>query len=112
MAKRSSQSFVKRQKEMARKERAQLKNQKRLERKLNKGEGGEEEILVPLDGPILHETFSDEPEAEVAVEETAAGLESLGLRTADRVGILGENRPEWLYADLATLCSRATAVTI
>jgi hypothetical protein len=75
MAKRSSQSFVKRQKEMARKERAQLKNQKRLERKLNKGEGGEEEILVPLDGPILHETFADEPEAEtteVAVEETAA----------------------------------------
>jgi hypothetical protein len=74
MAKRSSQSFVKRQKEMARKERAQLKNQKRLERKLNKGEGGEEEILVPLDGPILHETFADDPEAEteVAVEETAA----------------------------------------
>ena len=69
MAKRSSQSFVKRQKEMARKERAQLKNQKRLERKLNKGEGGEEEILVPLDGPILHEAFADEPEAEV--EESA-----------------------------------------
>lgn len=74
MAKRSSQSFVKRQKEMARKERAQLKNQKRLERKLNKGEGGEEEILVPLDGPILHETFADEPETEPAAEvaETAA----------------------------------------
>ena len=63
MAKRSSQSFVKRQKEMARKERAQLKNQKRLERKLNKGESTEEE-LVPLDGPILHESFVDEPEAE------------------------------------------------
>jgi len=68
MAKRSSQSFVKRQKEMARKERAQLKNQKRLERKLNKGESTEEE-LVPLDGPILHEAFVDEPEAEV--EESA-----------------------------------------
>ncbi len=69
MAKRSSQSFVKRQKEMARKERAQLKNQKRLERKLNKGEGGEEELLVPLDGPILHEAFEDEPAVEV--EESA-----------------------------------------
>jgi hypothetical protein len=68
MAKRSSQSFVKRQKEMARKERAQLKNQKRLERKLNKGET-EEEILVPLDGPILHEAFEDDPAVEV--EETA-----------------------------------------
>ena len=48
----------------------------------------------------------------IAVEETAAGFEALGLKTADRVAILGENRPEWLYADLATLCSRATAVTI
>ena len=48
----------------------------------------------------------------VAVEEVAAGFESLGLRPVDRVGILGENRPEWLYADLATLCSRGTVVTI
>ncbi len=68
MAKRSSQSFVKRQKEMARKERAQLKNQKRLERKLNKGESTEEEILVPLDGPIVHDVPEDEP----TVEETAS----------------------------------------
>ena len=70
MAKRSSQSFVKRQKEMARKERAQLKNQKRAERKLNKGDSNEEELLVPLDGPVLHEAFGDDPVAEV--EETAA----------------------------------------
>ena len=48
----------------------------------------------------------------VAVEEVAAGFESLGLKPVDRVGILGENRPEWLYADLATLCSRGTVVTI
>lgn len=47
-----------------------------------------------------------------AVEEVAAGLESLGLGPADRVGILGENRPEWLYSDLATLCSRGIVVTI
>jgi long-chain acyl-CoA synthetase len=51
-------------------------------------------------------------EIRIAVEETAAGLESLGLKAMDRVGILGENRPEWLYADIATLCSRATAITI
>ena len=48
----------------------------------------------------------------VAVDEVAAGFESLGLKPADRVAILGENRPEWLYADLATLCSRGTVVTI
>ena len=51
-------------------------------------------------------------EVRVAVEEVAAGFESLGLKPAERVGILGENRPEWLYADLATLCSRGTVVTI
>jgi long-chain acyl-CoA synthetase len=48
----------------------------------------------------------------VAVEEVAAGLDGLGLKPAERVGILGENRPEWAYADLATLCSRGTVVTI
>jgi long-chain acyl-CoA synthetase len=48
----------------------------------------------------------------LAVEEVAAGLDSLGLQPAERVGILGENRPEWAYADLATLCSRGTVVTI
>ncbi|MEO8276708.1 MAG: hypothetical protein ABI639_10845 [Thermoanaerobaculia bacterium] len=69
MAKRSSQSFVKRQKEMARKERAQLKNQKRAERKLNKGDSPEEE-LVPLDGPVLHEAFADEPATEEAVTKS------------------------------------------
>jgi hypothetical protein len=69
MAKRSSQSFVKRQKEMARKERAQLKSQKRAERKLNKGESAEEE-LVPLDGPVLHEAFSEDYPAR-EFEETA-----------------------------------------
>jgi len=51
-------------------------------------------------------------EFRVAVEEVAAGFESLGLKPAERVAILGENRPEWAYTDLATLCSRATAVTI
>jgi long-chain acyl-CoA synthetase len=51
-------------------------------------------------------------EFRTAVEEVAAGFEALGLKATERVGILGENRPEWAYADLATLCSRATAVTI
>jgi long-chain acyl-CoA synthetase len=51
-------------------------------------------------------------EFRVAVEETAAGFDSLGLKPAERVGILGENRPEWAYADLATLCGRGTVVTI
>jgi long-chain acyl-CoA synthetase len=68
-----------------------------------------DQLKVKKDG-VWHPISSND--LRVAVEETAAGFESLGLKVADRVGILGENRPEWLYADLATLCSRAAAVTI
>jgi long-chain acyl-CoA synthetase len=39
-----------------------------------------------------------------AVEEFSMGLRSLGVEKGDRVAILSENRPEWLVADLATLC--------
>ena len=56
--------------------------------------------------PISSEEF------RVAVEETAAGLESLGLKAAERLAILGENRPEWAYTDLGTLCLRGVVVTI
>lgn len=37
------------------------------------------------------------------VREVAAGLISLGVGHGDRVSILGENRPEWLICDLATM---------
>lgn len=36
------------------------------------------------------------------VEQLAAGLLSLGIARGDRVGLLGENRYEWLLADLGT----------
>jgi len=35
------------------------------------------------------------------VRLNAHGLLALGLSYGDRVGLIGENRPEWLYADLA-----------
>src|SRR5690606_16611740 len=34
------------------------------------------------------------------VRLVANGLLALGLNYGDRVGLIGENRPEWLYADL------------
>ncbi|MBI5571359.1 MAG: AMP-binding protein [Desulfomonile tiedjei] len=37
------------------------------------------------------------------VEKVAAGLISLGLARGERVAILGDNRPEWLYCDLGTM---------
>ncbi len=42
-----------------------------------------------------------------AVEELSMGLRGLGLDRGDRCAILSENRPEWAYADLATLCAGA-----
>jgi long-chain acyl-CoA synthetase len=42
-----------------------------------------------------------------AVEELSMGLRSLGVEKGDRVAILAENRPEWAFADLATLCAAA-----
>ena len=45
-----------------------------------------------------------------AVEELSLGLRALGVEKGDRVAILSENRPEWAFADLATLCAAAVDV--
>ena len=46
------------------------------------------------------------------VRRTALGLARLGIQPQDRVGILSENRPEWVIADYACLCSSVTDVPI
>jgi long-chain acyl-CoA synthetase len=51
-------------------------------------------------------------ELRAAVEETAMGLRALGVSRGDKVAIVSENRPEWAFADLATLCTGAADVTI
>ncbi|HLD50566.1 MAG TPA: long-chain fatty acid--CoA ligase, partial [bacterium] len=47
-----------------------------------------------------------------SVEKAALGLHNLGVRRGDRVGILAENRPEWVIADLAILSLGAVVVPI
>ncbi|HEX9189673.1 MAG TPA: long-chain fatty acid--CoA ligase [Vicinamibacteria bacterium] len=47
-----------------------------------------------------------------AVEETSMGLRALGVGKGDKVAILSENRPEWAFADFATLCAGAADATI
>ena len=44
------------------------------------------------------------------VELAAHGLAALGVEPGDRVAIHSENRPEWLYADVATVALRAMTV--
>jgi long-chain acyl-CoA synthetase len=47
-----------------------------------------------------------------AVEEISMGLGALAVGSGDKVAILSENRPEWAFADLATLCTGAADATI
>lgn len=46
------------------------------------------------------------------VRHTALGLASLGVKAGDRVAVIGENRREWLYTDLGTMCLAAVTVGI
>jgi long-chain acyl-CoA synthetase len=43
------------------------------------------------------------------VQTVAHGFLSLGIEPGDRVAILSENRPEWVYSDLGTVAARAIA---
>ena len=51
-------------------------------------------------------------EFRAAVEELSLGLRDLGVLKGDKVAILSENRPEWAFADLATLCAGAADVPV
>ncbi|QYJ02862.1 AMP-binding protein [Nocardioides panacisoli] len=44
------------------------------------------------------------------VQDVGHALLALGVEPGDRVGIQSENRPEWLFLDMATVAVRATAV--
>lgn len=77
MARRSAQSFVKRQKEMARKERQTQKAQKRAERKHNRGSGPE------IADEVVRETKIEEiepGEAEAEVEPAYAASAAASIR--------------------------------
>jgi long-chain acyl-CoA synthetase len=44
------------------------------------------------------------------VRRLALGLRSLGIRRGERVGLVAENRPEWIIADLAIMSAGAITV--
>ena len=44
------------------------------------------------------------------VKHLSLGLISLGLKDGDKVAMIGDNRPEGLWAEMATLCARGVAV--
>ncbi|MBN2333594.1 MAG: long-chain fatty acid--CoA ligase [Deltaproteobacteria bacterium] len=46
------------------------------------------------------------------VNQVAAGLLAVGIKSGDRIGILSENRPEWAFADLGILSCGALDVPV
>src|SRR5919201_344761 len=60
------------------------------------------------DGRFQDLTWSDYRAGALAC---AAALAEAGIRPGDRVGLLGENRVEWLLADLGILTAGAVSVT-
>src|ERR1700738_410508 len=49
-------------------------------------------------------------EASREVRQLALGLKSLGIGRGERVGLVSENRPEWVIADLAIMTAGAITV--
>src|SRR5262249_31246224 len=46
------------------------------------------------------------------VRDVASGLATLGVRRGEVIGIVGDNRPEWLIAELAAHCLGAAVVGV
>jgi long-chain acyl-CoA synthetase len=46
------------------------------------------------------------------VKQVAAGLMALGLEKGDKVAILGDNRPEWVYCSMGTMTAGGVATGI
>ena len=66
-------------------------------------------LRVREDGAVRDTTFR---ELGTAALEVATGLIDLGVRRGDRVGIIGETRPEWTLADCGALCAGAIVVPV
>jgi long-chain acyl-CoA synthetase len=47
-----------------------------------------------------------------AISEVGLGLVDLGLQPGDKVAILSHSRPEWVFANFATLASGCASVAI
>ncbi|GJQ63412.1 MAG: AMP-dependent synthetase [Melioribacteraceae bacterium] len=57
-------------------------------------------LMQKVDGKFEGISYSEVAEH---VERFAAGLASMGVKRNDNVAIISENRPEWVYSDLAIL---------
>jgi long-chain acyl-CoA synthetase len=71
---------------------------------------GPKPVLRWKEGGVWHTgTWNDWDRAS---REIAAGLASLGVGMGDRVGLLANTRPEWMYADVGVLMAGGVTVPI
>ena len=68
-------------------------------------------VAFSVDHPDRKEEYTYRDVIE-QMGRTAAGLAAAGIRPGDRVGILMENRPQWVFALLGTLRLGAVAVPL
>ncbi|MDP3684300.1 MAG: AMP-binding protein, partial [Ignavibacteria bacterium] len=68
-----------------------------------------EEYGVNMERPVLKHKVNNQwvgisyVQLKEETENLAYGLQSLGVKAGDKVSIVAENRPEWVYADMAIL---------
>ena len=68
--------------------------------------------------PVMYKKINDKfegikySEFKVETERFAFGLAALGVKKDDKIAIISENRPEWVYADMAILGLGAVDVPI
>lgn len=65
------------------------------------GKGKERPVLKYFSGNTWHGIKYDE--LYEATKNFAQGLAALGVKRGDKVSIIAENRPEWVYSDMAIL---------
>jgi long-chain acyl-CoA synthetase len=69
--------------------------------------GGKPFLWAKRGGPYQPLSWA---EAAADVRRLARGLRSLGIERGERIGLVSENRPEWIIADLAIMSAGAVTV--
>lgn len=71
--------------------------------------GGQVAYRIKRDGKLVEVTWDEHYHALLGL---AAGLKEIGLKPKDRICILSQTRPEWMIADMASMCSGLVTVPI
>ena len=66
-------------------------------------------LMHKVDGAYRGISFRNVRET---VERFALGLSQLGVRPGDMIGLISENRPEWVVADMGLMCLGAVSVPV